>query len=418
MFTFGVTKNMKKKSIYFALFAAILSVTAIQAQENFTFSCYNVLNFPNGQPLNRQDTLQKIINHIEPDILFLQELKSEAGLNAIANESFEDLNGNYLAGEWVSQQSNPNSSWPLQQNVVYNSDKFTLHQQNEVLTDYRDFNEFIFYYNSEELTQNQDTAFLYTYVTHLKSSQGSDNEQIRLEMVSAFTEHLETIPADAQVILAGDFNLYYSDEPAYQALLSPENNVVLEDPLDMPGEWTESSFPDKSIMTQSTRTSQINGDGAGGGVDDRFDFMLCSSNMLDGSGGYQYTNNSYFALGNNGDCYNQNITDCAPTNFTVPQSVMTALYYMSDHLPVVMQVSLDQTLSVKEFESSELLRSNVVSNQLEFLIDQGNISIYTLDGSLIYQSQENKRLINVSHLTEGVYVIKASDRKPTKFVKL
>jgi len=409
---------MKKTSIYFTIIAIIICLTGVKAQENFTFTCYNVLNFPNGQPLNRQDTLRTIINHVEPDILFLQELKSAAGLNAIATESFSDLNGTYLAGEWVSQQSNPNTSWPLQQNVIYNAEKFTLHQQNTILTDIRDFNEFIFYFNSEELVQNQDTAFLYAYVTHLKSSQGEDNEQARLGMVNDFVSYLETIPADAQVILAGDFNLYYSEEPAYQALISPDNNVVLEDPLDMPGEWTESSFPDKSIMTQSTRTSQIFNDGAGGGVDDRFDFMLCSSNMLDGSGGYQYVNNSYFALGNNGDCHNQNILDCAETNFTVPQSVMSALYHMSDHLPVIMQVTLDQTTSVNELSGVDLLRSNVVSQTLNFSVPVKNVTIHKLDGSMVLNQNINASSLEVNSLSQGIYILKIDHHLPIKILKI
>lgn len=410
---------MKKNSIIFLILSVTLVVTGIRAQENFTVMCYNVLNFPNGQPLNRQDTLKKVLNHVQPDILFLQELKSEAGLNLIATESCSELSGTFLAGEWVQQQSNPNTSWPLQQNVVYDSEKFTLHQQNTVLTDYRDVNEFIFYYNSEELVQNQDTAFIYCYVTHLKSSQGSDNEQIRLEMAQDFTTYLETIPQDAQVILAGDFNLYYSEEPAYQQLLSLENAIVLEDPINMPGEWTESSFPDKSIMTQSTRTSQIFSDGAGGGVDDRFDFMLCSSNMLDGSGGYQYTQNSYYALGNNGDCYNQSILECAETNFTVPESVMNALYYMSDHLPVIMQLTLDQTSRVKELkDASSVLRSNVITDHIQFSELISEIKIFDLAGNLALQRGEKTTQLNASELPAGIYVLKVKGYLPVKLVKL
>ncbi len=409
---------MKKTSIIFVLIVLSLYRCEIQAQENFTFISYNVLNFPNGQLLNRQDTLQKIIDHVNPDILFLQELKSEAGLNAIASESFSHLEGNFLAGEWIDQQSNPDTSWPLQQNVVYNADKFTLYEQNTVLTDYRDFNEFIFYFNSEELEANQDTAFLYTYITHLKSSQGSQNEQIRLEMVNDFIEYLKSIPKEAQVILAGDFNLYSSSELAYEALLSEQNHIVLEDPIDTPGNWTESSFLDKSIMTQSTRTKQIF-NGASGGVDDRFDFMLCSSNMKDGSGGYQYIDNSYYALGNNGNCYNQNILDCADSNLTVPQSVMNALYYMSDHLPVIMKISLDQTSNVSEYESArDVLRSNVIEQSIEFNSPVNQVSIYNLDGGLVLFNEFNSGTLEISMLNRGVYVLKVDNYSPIKILKI
>ena len=391
---------------------------SVICQENFTVMCYNVLNFPNGEPLNRKDTLKTIVDFVKPDLILLQELKSEAGLTSVAEESCSDLEGNYTSAVWVPQQSNPNSSWPLQQNLVYNSDKFTLHQQNEILTDYRDFNEFILYYNSEELINEQDTAFLYVYVTHLKSSQGEDNEQLRLEMVENFTNHLTTVPENAQVLLGGDFNVYRSTEPSYELLLSDDNAIVLEDPIDSPGDWHSSSYSDKSVLTQSTRSSQIFNDGAGGGVDDRFDFMLVSSNMLDNSGGYQYVPNSYYALGNNGDCYNERITYCAETNFNVPQSVMLALYYMSDHLPVIMQMELDQTSSIRETKKEFFLRSNVVSDQLQFSsLINGEVTVYDASGKLVLLKTINSNELNISVLQSGIYLIKIEGLSPLKFVK-
>ena len=398
--------------------AVMLAAVGIHAQEFFTVMNYNVLNFPTGSMQNRQDTLKKIIDFVEPDFILLQELKSEAGLISIAEESCVDLEGEYRAANWETLQSNPNSGWPLQQNIVYNAERFTLHEENVVLTSYRDFNEFIFYFNSEELETQQDTAFLYVYTTHLKSSQGGENEQLRLEMVEYFTAHLATLPLDAQVILGGDFNLYNSDEPAYQLLLSEDNAIQLEDPIDMPGDWHSSSYPDKSILTQSTRTSSIFGDGAGGGLDDRFDFMLCSENMLDGSVGYQYVNNSYYSLGNNGTCYNENITDCMP-NFSVPSSVMNALYSMSDHLPVIMQLQLDQTSSISELNKKILLRSNMVSETIRFNQSLNEtVEIYSVTGKKLLQRQLNGKSINVNGLSSGAYILVIGEETSLKFVKL
>ena len=45
--------------------------------------CYNLLNFPQGGILNRQDTLKKIIDFEQPDLLLIQELKTSTGLDAI-----------------------------------------------------------------------------------------------------------------------------------------------------------------------------------------------------------------------------------------------------------------------------------------------------------------------------------------------
>jgi len=396
---------------------ATLIIQGIQAQEFFTLMNYNVLNFPQGDMQNRQDTLKKILDFVEPDLILLQELKSEEGLTSIAEESCADLDGNYEAATWVSQQSNPGSSWPLQQSLVYNSDKFTLHHEGFIVTNIRDINEYVLYFNSNELVNEQDTAFLYVYVAHLKSSQGEDNEALRLGMAENFTEYLETLPSDAQVILGGDFNLYNSDEPAYQELLNDANAIILKDPIDMPGDWHSSSFPDKTILTQSTRTSQIFGDGSGGGLDDRFDFMLTSQNFLNGSGRYSYVNNSYYSLGNNGTCYNESLLSCLPST-TVPESVMRSLYYMSDHLPVIMSIQLDQTLMVEEVQKEVFLRSNMVSDQLRFnQIIRDEVSIYTITGQQVLITTPDAKRIDVSSLETGVYVLKIKQGRGIKFVK-
>ena len=63
-------------------------------------------------------------------------------------------------------------------------------------------------------------------------------------------------------------------------LLDPTNRIRLRDPINTPGDWNSSSFQPKSVLTQSTRASSIFGDGAGGGLDDRFDFVLLSSDMF------------------------------------------------------------------------------------------------------------------------------------------
>ncbi|MFK7757355.1 MAG: T9SS type A sorting domain-containing protein [Flavobacteriales bacterium] len=402
---------------FFLVCVATLIIQGIEAQEFFTLMNYNVLNFPQGEMQNRQDTLQNIINFIEPDLILLQELKSESGLISIAEESCSDLDGNYVAAEWVSQQSNPNSSWPLQQSLVYNSEKFTLHTEGYVTTNIRDINEYVLYFNSNELLNEQDTAFLYVYVAHLKSSQGEENEALRLGMTEDFTAYLETLPSDAQIILGGDFNIYNSDEPAYQELLNNDNNIILKDPIDMPGNWHSSSFPDKTILTQSTRTSQIFGDGSGGGLDDRFDFMLTSENLLNNSGRYRYVENSYFSLGNNGTCYNQSLLNCLPST-TVPESVMRSLYYMSDHLPVIMQIQLDQTLALSEESRAVFLRSNVVQDELKFnqFINE-KVEVYTLTGQKVLESDMDGKKLDVSFLGTGMYILKMEQGQGIKFVK-
>ena len=148
--------------------------------------------------------------------------------------------------------------------------------------------------------------------------------------------------------LAGDFNLYSSNEPAYQAILSPDNPIVFWDPIDAPGEWSEASFGQPQLLTQSTRTSQIYGDGAGGGLDDRFDFAMLSTPLFEATSALQYVEGSYVAYGNSGLCYNQSFVQCQDGGVTVSDAVNWALYHMSDHLPIVFDLSTSTPLSVDE----------------------------------------------------------------------
>ena len=325
---------MQKIGVVLVLFFSL----AANAQEQATVMCYNVLNFPTGNIEGREDTLRQLINYIEPDLFLMQELKNDSGLQLILNKSFSELPANYAASTFLTQQSNPSSNFRLQQAIIYNGDMFGLAQESFVQTQTRDINRFKMYYRAPDLDTGADTVFMYVYVAHLKSSQGTSNQEERLSNAQSFTTNLGFLPQDANVILAGDFNVYESNEPAYQELLDSTNFIRMRDPINSPGDWSSSSFQPKNILTQSTRSSSIFGDGAGGGLDDRFDFILLSDNMMQPWNTVVFEPESYYAMGNTGTCYNQSITDCSGGEWS--DEILQGLYYMSDHLPVVMTLNL------------------------------------------------------------------------------
>ena len=61
------------------------------AQTSIKVLSYNVLNYPQGEIPNREDTLALILDYVQPDLFLIQELKSEAGYNTIYNSCFSDL---------------------------------------------------------------------------------------------------------------------------------------------------------------------------------------------------------------------------------------------------------------------------------------------------------------------------------------
>jgi hypothetical protein len=249
-------------------------------------------------------------------------------------------------------------------------------------------------------------------------------------MVNRFTENLATIPNDAFVIFAGDLNLYTASEPAYQELMDPTNAIVLQDPIDTPGNWhNNNTFA--GVHTQSTRiNSGAFGAGAGGGMDDRFDFILISENMGN-SPKLHYVAESYKSFGNNGNCYHMDVNDpfCAGI---FGEELRNNLYSMSDHLPVVMQLETDQeiVLGGTDFDINTVqlkLERTIVTNEIVILSTQTlresfEFSVYNTVGQRVLQwnkkpSQEIS--VPVSLLSNGLYYIKTNlpNSQPLKFLK-
>lgn len=406
-----------KKSLYIALLFSLLSLNGFSQMR---MMCYNLLNFPNGNFAGRVDTLENIIDYYRPHLLMVQELQSEDGLIQIT-DMMDDLGyGDFAHGDFIQQQSDPFNPYYLQQNIVFDQNYIRLKSQQVLITDIRDINYYKMYFNDANLVNGTDTSFLHVFVTHLKSSSGNANEQLRLQMVEVFEEFISSnLSATDNIIFAGDFNIYSMAEPAYQLLIEPSNPVVMVDPLGALGNWPSINFAHKEILTQSTRSSQIGNDGAGGGLDDRFDFIMMSSPLMSSTSPIHFIEGTYKSLGNNGTCYNQSITNCAVGN-EVPTNVLQSIYYMSDHIPQVCEVEVDLTLGIAESDNTafnlQLNSSNPANEKLAFTLwsrksSNVQIQLFNINGSLVFQQNvvigagSNYNSINTEHFTNGLYFL-------------
>jgi hypothetical protein len=413
---------MKKTTLVWFCFLASLSIFA-QGTINTMF--YNVLEYPSASPANRSLILKNILSEYNPDIFMACEIESLEGADSIRDLSFNSENYEFERAPFSANQS---SESPLQQMLYYRSNMFSLENFTTIVTNTRDINRYVLQlHTANEAT---DPLQIYIYISHLKSSEGSANELERLDMVNRFTENLATIPNDAFVIFAGDLNLYTASEPAYQELMDPTNAIVLQDPIDTPGNWhNNNTFA--GVHTQSTRiNSGAFGAGAGGGMDDRFDFILISENMGN-SPKLHYVAESYKSFGNNGNCYHMDVNDpfCAGI---FGEELRNNLYSMSDHLPVVMQLETDQeiVLGGTDFDINTVqlkLERTIVTNEIVILSTQTlresfEFSVYNTVGQRVLQwnkkpSQEIS--VPVSLLSNGLYYIKTNlpNSQPLKFLK-
>ncbi len=384
---------------------------------------YNVLEFPELNP-NRISLLQDILQDYSPDIFMVCELQSQEGADAILNVGLNsDGNSNYSAAPYFENQS---GGGDLQQALFYRNDMFVLENTEIVTTPVRDINKYTLLLN----TASQDTnpIRIYAYVTHLKSSQGGANQQLRLSMVDAFVNNTQQLEEDAYVLFAGDFNIYTSTEPAYLEILDQTNNIAMADPINTPGAWNNNE-DFTAVHTQSTRTSSSGfGGGAGGGLDDRFDFIMVSQNMMTGTN-LNYKADSYKAYGNNGNCYNNDINDIN-CGGVYNQVIRDALYNMSDHLPVVMELETDQEIVLLNAPQHNApqpfsLKNTLVSDIITIYNPGGNTKdnrfgiFNTLGQELLeFNTSTNTTILNVAQFVKGVYYItNKSSNQTLKFLK-
>ncbi|MBD3636498.1 MAG: T9SS type A sorting domain-containing protein [Crocinitomicaceae bacterium] len=324
--------------------ALLLSVFVMSAclsfgqKDTLTFMSLNVLNYPNGcgtNIVNREDTLRKICQYVQPDVFTICELQEEFGADSILNKSLNVFGAsNYQRAPWVPNGSSSNN---LQNMLFYNSDKLTLLSQDEITTSLRDINHYVLYYSNDPfLSVHQDTVYLEVYMCHLKAGTGSTNENERDAMAQLIRSFVDARPAGRNHILCGDFNVYENLEPAYVTLTSGGTNPFY-DPINQAGNWhINATYAD--IHSQSPRTVSLDC-GATGGMDDRFDQILVTQNVMSGTDSVSYIPGSYETIAQDGQHFDTDLL-LPPTNALYPDSIVSAAYYMSDHLPIVMDIEV------------------------------------------------------------------------------
>lgn len=414
------------KKIIILLFIALSVCTYSQETLNAMF--YNVFKFPNSLPQNRQLILRDILDEYQPDLFMICELATENGADLILNTSLQNQVDVFARATFMPDTTN--LADPLQTMVFYNTRKLTLVHQQKLPTVYRDINHYSFQLN----VASNDPIHLEVFVAHLKSSTGPANRQMRFDMVEKVTQELQNLTQpNTYVLFSGDFNFYNASEIGYQQILNPANAIQMIDPINAPGNW-QNNATFSYLHTQSTRVSNTGfgggtNAGAGGGLDDRFDFIMMSENFKN-SARLSYVNGSYSAYGNNGNCFDKDIKDTTCTgNFS--QTLRDNLYYMSDHLPVVMQFQIHEPLSVQTFRSKPFIwfeSTNISDQEMIIGIDTSRLNpqnnklyIYNSLGQLVQTVAINNQssvTINNQSFASGLYFIKTSGTVDVlKFIK-
>ncbi len=335
------------KKITFLCFSFLLTLgLSAQYTDNIRVMTYNLLQYgvtagPNCTPstvTSKNAWLNIILGYYKPDLLSVNELRWN-GNNAYALNIKTNVLNNYNAAMNITTAGNSVSS-DIGNMLFYNNNKFGYLSHTAITGNVRDIDVYELYHKTA--TTAGDTTRLWVISCHLKAGNTSPDAAQRSNMATDIMAWIAAQPNIQNYIVMGDLNLYSNSEAAYQTFLDANNPQRFYDPSGITTGWQGSSF--KNIHTQCPSTSSANCF-SGGGLDDRFDFILMSDAIKNNTAKISYKANSYRTFGNDGVSYNTDL-NCALTT-SIPSTVCNALTLNSDHLPVIMELQIATTVATE-----------------------------------------------------------------------
>jgi len=336
-------KRLFLRMVHRAVLVLVLGVFSVaSARADIRVCTWNVLQLSASDTIDttRVNALRSVLALIDPDILVIQEIQGSSASISFLNNVLNGAGGpggpggdpnSYVRGSFASLGGS------LDNALYYRPALFT-----EITGSFQTLN-----------TSPRDTPIwrmrpvddpsgasdLYVYSMHLKAGSSGSDELDRAAQATIVRNHANSLPAGTDFVYLGDFNVNSSSEAAYVDFTGnqPDNDGRAFDPINQPGTWSNNpGFA--AIHTQSPiNNSPIGASGAaGGGMDDRFDFILISDSLQDGNG-TDYIANTYTTFGNDGLHYNDDIND--PPTIPEGNAIADALVRSSDHLPVYLDLT-------------------------------------------------------------------------------
>ncbi len=416
---------MRPKNYLLILLLLALTVFSANAQDVLTVMQYNLLEYGNYQSgfadcyetnnntQRKDECIRTLLDYVKPDIFTVCEFgATQALLNDFVRHNLNINGANYWKTDNIINYAGSN----IINHIFYDSRKMELKKHVALRTNPRDTDIYELYLKTPNLAAG-DTVKLICIVAHPKAGQGYEAAR-RAQMQIAMDYINQYYPKD-NVLIMGDFNMYSASESGYKLLTQTYSNpeICFMDPLAYiggVGEWSNNnSFT--AFHTQSTR-SYSEECFSGGGLDDRFDFILMADEIAFSYNHMRYVQGSYKAIGNDGHHFNMSINQ---SNTSVPADVAEALFDGSDHLPVTMKIAVDVHLGVDDTEA-ESLQASVAPNPASdktvvhfFNPTQGQVEfgLYSLQGQLMakesnhFDNGSQQHELSLEGLTKGFYLL-------------
>ena len=395
--------------ILLILFILFLNIFDLKSQDTVKIATYNLLRY--GSNTNRNLDFKKVIDYIKADLYITQELTNNSGVTNFLNNVLNKDANKFLSAKFYDDTD-------IDQALFYDKNKFEILSTSTIDGDPRNIVAY-------RLKHIQSEKIFFVFNLHLKASQGSSNEQRRYNQVEQLINYTKQMNEDHFYVVAGDFNIYSTNEPAYQKFfeITSTGYGKFNDLVKVEGTYRN---PEYAIYhTQSPRTSQFGG-GASGGMDDRFDYILFSDSLMDSNNTF-VIKDSYEVIGNDGKHYDMAIN--VSPNSAVPQELANALHDASDHLPVSVDLVFskeavfpinnspegnDTIFYLNEFPSDNTLVGKVLAtdpdgDDITYSIISGNEEIFfniNNDGEIFIS---NGNMLSYESYKEFVLIVEVSD---------
>ncbi len=413
-----------RKTILLALILLLGKLLAAAPKDTVSVMVYNLLFYghytsfcrpDNNNIDNKDEYLRTIFDHTTPDLFAVNEMGPSADLAARILNNVINREG---APEYAHAEFTNTAGSNLVNMLFFNTEKFTLYDEAVIAGIVRDINLYSLYYNDPELDNGADTVFVHLVVAHLKAGSRVGDQQTREQEIKAVLSGLTGMDLSGSIVFMGDFNMNSSYEQAYQLLTyNPHENIRFYDPIDSPGVWFNN--PEMALYhTQSPRTD-YHDCFVSGGLDDRYDQIIVTSAVMDGTHGLRYLEDSYKTIGQDGHRFNKSLID--PPNQSEPPEVIDALYNMSDHLPVKLRMvvtDVETNVPLMQESTENIYLVNVPGSPPGIILEGAagmiRFEIYTASGRYIkgWKSFSDGGLerhpIDTEHLTVGVYLIRVT----------
>ncbi len=389
---------MKRLLARVASCAALAAGAGLTASAQLRIETHNISFFSGGQSADIATAYYGSFNSalgvqsMRPDVIMTLEFASQAAVDSFLlsiNTAYKAATGDTV-DRWSAAgfTDGPDSDSA----VFYRNDKMQYLGRTKVISggDVNGAPRDIWRYDLKLLGYTSNAGIFSCYPIHFKSGSASADQARRQIEATAIRNDMNAIRlTDSQRVfaVAGDTNIQASTQAAYQTLVGGAVNSRVNDPINSPGNWNNNgAFA--FIHTQDPIGA--------GGMDDRHDQILISSNLIDGVG-FDYVgnpaipysttswydpNHSYRAWGNDGTTYNS--TMATTTNTMVGPAIAQALVNLcsgAGHLPVFLDLRVPAVASVSTntLNLGDFTVGQSASGQFT-VTNTGNVSRWTVNG--------------------------------------